>query len=158
MFSISRNTAIAIAALAVSAGVALPAEAAYTVMLTQVGPNVVATGGGTIDLTFLTFNNNLSIVAAGLVPAVGDIDTGPTAFTPISVYTGISGPTSFGIGGGTSVDTGGGDAVGISGAFNELDVPRGYLSGSPLTDILYTGHTGSGNFRVEMGHRNATPG
>src|SRR5437764_9073039 len=33
-----------------------PAQAGYTVTLQQVGPNVVATGSGTIDLTGLTFS------------------------------------------------------------------------------------------------------
>ena len=37
-------------ALLIGAGLAAPAQAAYTVTLPQVGSNVVATGSGTIDL------------------------------------------------------------------------------------------------------------
>ena len=37
-----------------------PAQAGYTVTLQQVGPNVVATGSGAIDLTGLTFSHRVS--------------------------------------------------------------------------------------------------
>src|ERR1700757_959744 len=37
-----------------------PAQAGYTVTLQQVGPDVVATGSGAIDLTGLTFRQGFS--------------------------------------------------------------------------------------------------
>src|SRR6478736_4961372 len=39
-----------------------PAQAGYTVTLQQVGPDVVATGSGAIDLTGLTFSNSTFLV------------------------------------------------------------------------------------------------
>ena len=39
-----------------------PAQAGYTVTLQQVGPDVVATGSGPIDLTGLTFSNSSFLV------------------------------------------------------------------------------------------------
>ena len=38
-----------------------PAQAGYTVTLQQVGPDVVATGSGAIDLTGLTFSHSGSV-------------------------------------------------------------------------------------------------
>ena len=38
-----------------------PAQAGYTVTLQQVGPDVVATGSGAIDLTGLTFSQSTSL-------------------------------------------------------------------------------------------------
>src|SRR6516162_4484696 len=40
------------------------AEAGYTVTLQEVGPNVVATGSGAIDLTGLTFGSSTSVSPA----------------------------------------------------------------------------------------------
>ena len=65
-----------------------PAEAGYTVTLQQVGPDVVATGSGAIDLDRTTFDTSSSLfnpeIAAGLHDDGwggffgGDIFTGPT--------------------------------------------------------------------------------
>src|SRR6478752_2764830 len=64
-------------ALAITLGIVLgwllsvqPAEAGYTVTLQQVGPDVVATGSGAIDLTGLTFYQSGS-VGPGLRPNHG---------------------------------------------------------------------------------------
>src|SRR5215472_12527802 len=55
-------------ALATTLGIVLawllsvrPAEAGYTVTLQQVGPDVVATGSGAIDLTGLTFSQSATL-------------------------------------------------------------------------------------------------
>src|ERR1041385_8580405 len=72
------------------------AEAGYTVTLQEVGPNVVATGSGAIDLTGLTFvdtaNDN-----PGIDPENGIISTGPVA-SRVDTYQGFTGPTSLGSG------------------------------------------------------------
>src|SRR5205809_4332688 len=54
-----------------------PAQAGYTVTLQQVGPNVIATGSGAIDLTGLTFIHSGGRDHPGIVPAGGVIATGP---------------------------------------------------------------------------------
>src|SRR6266480_7400576 len=52
-----------------------PAQAGYIVTLQQVGPDVVATGSGPIDLTGLTFSGTQSGDAA-MEPTNGNIFTG----------------------------------------------------------------------------------
>ena len=63
-----------------------PAQAGYTVTLQQVGPDVVATGSGAIDLTGLTFTNFFSgSLGPGINPhwrsaqGTSFIFTGPTS-------------------------------------------------------------------------------
>src|SRR6266699_2412689 len=59
-----------------------PAQAGYTVTLQQVGPNVVATGSGPINLTGLTFSQSGSL-NPGIKPSSGGgeghavLNTGP---------------------------------------------------------------------------------
>ena len=122
------------------------AQAGYIVTVTQVGPNVVATGSGLIDLAGLSFFSNAVQSGVGINPSIGGISTGPTSLSPISLYTGISGPTSFGSGGGTAASSGSGDVVGMEreepADFFVLAVPRGYTSDSPLSDSsTYDGET-----------------
>src|SRR6516165_3343039 len=73
------------------------AQAGYTVTLQQVGPNVVATGSGAIDLTGLTLSSSSQSVNPALNPVVF-IYTGPTS-SSVDVYDEPSGPTRFGGGG-----------------------------------------------------------
>jgi hypothetical protein len=74
-----------------------PAQAGYIVTLDQVGSNVVATGTGAIDLEGLVF---LFFAGSGppgfMIPNSGTIVTGFSGRA--EVYTGLSGPTSFGSG------------------------------------------------------------
>jgi hypothetical protein len=124
-----------------------PAQAGYTVTLQQVGPDVVATGSGPLDLTGLS-KNGTSSIGGGISADVGVIATGPTFSSSVDVYSGISGPTSFGSGSsGGPASTGSGDMVGIirhigvpHGPF--LAVPAGYVSGTALSDsATYIGKT-----------------
>src|SRR5205814_1260919 len=122
-----------------------PAQAGYTVTLQQVGPNVVATGSGAIDLTGLTFNSSASLNPLfghffGLPARRGcRISTGPTSSSVDSYVGGLSGPTSFGSGG-APASSGSGDMVGINAVSSFeftgvlLSVPRGYVSGTALSD------------------------
>src|SRR5438477_4938616 len=97
-----------------------PAQAGgYTVTLQQVGPNVVATGSGRIDLTGLSSSGHLIITDAEIDPPNGSIFTGPRT-TRSDVYYwwgGLLGAGGFGSGGQFSPDTiansGSGDMVGI---------------------------------------------
>lgn len=120
-----------------------PAEAGYVVDLTEQGSDVVATGGGVIDLTGLSFGGSVQLVGA-IVPNKGRIWIGQSSFAAAwaDQYDGFTGPTSFGDGGyNASVHgTGSGDALGIDGAF--LDVPLGYHSGNPLSSMeIYQNQT-----------------
>jgi hypothetical protein len=109
------------------------AEAGYTVTLQEVGPNVVATGSGAIDLTGLTFitsgNDN-----PGIDPELGLIGTG--AASRVDTYQGFTGPTSFGSGRGSSPNTTSGDFVSMSGDGQQLFVPHHYVSGAALSDSM----------------------
>jgi hypothetical protein len=116
------------------------AQAAYTVTLAQVGTDVVATGGGTIDLTGLSLVVSGAVTNASVQSSLGLIITGPIVDTPIDIYTGFAGPMSFGnspsgVEGLTSASSGSGNVVEIIGAFNDLAVPSGYVSGSSLSDM-----------------------
>ena len=110
-----------------------PAEA-YTVTLEQMGSNVVATGSGAINLTGLTFKSHGLFFNPRIQADVGNIITGPTGgMGDVDLYSGFTGPTSFGSRGFFSPNTGSGDTVGnVAG----LDVPHGYVSGQALSDSM----------------------
>ena len=133
MVSAVRNMAIGGAALGLCAGLGFPAQAAYTVTLLQQGPDVVATGSGSIDLTGLIFvgssGGDEAIISGGL----GIIVVGPVPFTASNEYGGYSGPIAFGNLGALTASSGSGDRVGIDQDSGELFVPAGYVSGSSLS-------------------------
>ncbi len=147
-------------ALATTLGIVLawllsvrPAEAGHTVTLQQVGPNVVATGSGAINLTGLTFFQLGVVFSPEIFPGAegqvgGGIVTGPTS-SSVDSYSGAGGPTSFGSGGVTPASSGSGDTVGIFPIrvypdlfVRFLIVPRGYVSGTFLSNsATYSGKT-----------------
>lgn len=106
------------------------ARAAFVLKIEEVGPDVVATGSGSIDLADLSLDESGSItpyLASGeAIVLTGDSD----AFVG---YSGPTGPGNFGDEGSFPVSSGSGDFVGISGAFGELAVPPAYISGNPLS-------------------------
>ena len=94
-----------------------PAEAGYTVTLQEVGPDVVATGSGAINLTGLTFDTSAFSIPRCAQPPRRGILTGsprPTS-SSVDLYTEPGGPTSFGSSGFfTLASSGSGDMVGIA--------------------------------------------
>ena len=106
-----------------------PAQA-YTVTLEQVGSNVVATGGGALDLTGLTFEQNFLNAPPQIQANFSLMITGPGGANQ-SQYVGFTGPTNFGSGDLVFADTGSGDGVGIFGT--SIIVPQGYISGAALS-------------------------
>jgi hypothetical protein len=114
---------------------ASPARAAYIVTFSQLGPNVVASGSGSIDLSGLTFVTSGS-TQPEIAPTFATEATG--AAGAVDEYVGASGPTGFGPGVFTSATTGTGDLVGIQQLIGEpagfVFVPTGYASGAPLSD------------------------
>jgi hypothetical protein len=111
------------------------AQAGYVVTLQQVGPDVVATGSGTIDLTGLTFIASVDNNNPGIDGPLGLIATGPFGAI-VDVYQGFTGPTSFGSGSPFSPSTASGDFVEISGVGLQLFVPHNYVSGAALSDSM----------------------
>jgi hypothetical protein len=150
------------------------AQAGYTVTLSQQGPNVVATGSGTLNLTGLTFDF-ASVEFAAVKGSTARVVTGSPS-PSADIYTGFSGPTSFGTGGVVFATSGLGDQVGINGHLELIVVPTGYTSGSPLSSsatwdnttisglgltpgtYVWTWGTGADqNFTVQIGPATATP-
>src|SRR5262249_22526842 len=76
-----------------------PLSSGYTVTLQQVGPNVVATGSGTIDLTGLTFSESGSLSPEIRPNGQHDLPTyiytGPIS-SSVDFYYGPTGPWEFG--------------------------------------------------------------
>ena len=112
-----------------------PAEAGYTVTLQQVGPDIIATGRGAIDLTGLTFISTTGDNFPGIEPVLGLIATGPFA-TRTDGYQGFTGPTNFGSGLVSSPNTASGDFVEMSAVGLQLFVPLNYVSGAALSDSM----------------------
>jgi hypothetical protein len=126
-----------------------PAQAGHVVTLTQQEGDVVATGSGPIDLTGLSFFGAPANINDGLiVPSTAFINFGSNG-GPQSIYTGFTGPASFGSGSGASASSAVGDLVGIVGGripiFSDITflvVPSGYVSDSPLSDTAtFAGQT-----------------
>jgi hypothetical protein len=109
-----------------------PASAGVIINVNQVGPDVVATGSGSIDLTGLTYSFSAAD-AAGVSGMVGGVAMGPAVFTPDDIYVGVTGPTSYGPGGLAHATSGFGDVFGVNGTFAVVGVPLGYVSGTPLS-------------------------
>jgi len=129
------GTATLGAALLIGSGLsASPAQAAYVVTLTQEGPNVVASGSGTINTTDLNFYYSQPGPTALVAPYLAAIWTGQFP-TEIEYFKGAhAGPPSFGSGGTTFASSGSGSVVAILNYPDLLVVPYDYVSGSPLID------------------------
>jgi len=130
------------------------AKSAAVVSVSVVGDSVVADGSGTLNLAALTFDSNGAFGSARLDPASGIITVGPVGPAPVSIYTGITFGGAFG--GGSQTDagspSGSGDLFGVSlGAFPELIVPEGYVSGSALSGKTTWANVNMGNLDLTAG-------
>ena len=109
----------------------------------RTGSDVVASGSGEIDLTGLIDQGSAEDRGA-LVPKTATIITGP--YSPDEYYTGLTGPTNFGSGYGGVASSNAGDIVGIGFGYlgtvyyDLLLVPKGYVSGTPLSDTATYGN------------------
>jgi len=137
-------------ALALVVGAAGPARTSVLVSGTEVGGDVVFQGGGTLNLTGLSFVVQGTFGAA-IAPSIGAISLGPVPGTPVDFYSGVTGPGSFGGGGNTVPSSGAGDRILVASLQSLLSVPQGYNSGAPLT----TTSTFAGATFASLG---ATPG
>ena len=121
-------------AIAVTSLFSVQPAQAYTVTLNQVGANVVAIGNGPIDLAGLTLefeNGSGSQIDA----SIGVIIMDPSA-NLFDVYSGFTGPASFGSGGLFTPNAASGDDVGIAVFQGLLGVPGGYVSNTALSDSM----------------------
>jgi hypothetical protein len=130
------------------------AKSAAVVTVSVVGDSVVADGSGTLNLAALTFDSNGDFGGARLGPVSGTIVVGPAGPTTVSIYTGINFGGAFG--GGTQTDagtpSGSGDTFGVGlGAFPELIVPVGYVSGSALSGKTTWSAVNMGNLDLTAG-------
>ena len=140
----------AMALLGVGIGTAPDTHAAFVATMTEVGPNVVVTGSGSIDLAGLIINPDATngLPPSAVWPSAGTILLGPPG-TDLSelaqFYIPFSGPSNFGPGGPTVPSSSGtGDRVGVrqDPAVTGITVPFGYVSGAPLSDSsTYDGAT-----------------
>jgi hypothetical protein len=131
---ISKIAAIGVLAVGASVAVAPKAQAAFIATIEQVGANVVVTGSGTFDLAGLTLASGAES-SAGIFAPEGVFVIGSSNPESTDLYTGFSGPASFGSGAANSPSDGSGDKAGLLGSLDALLVPNGYVSGSALSDI-----------------------
>jgi hypothetical protein len=118
------------------------AEARIVIDVSEVGGNVVIKGGGTVDLTGLSFRGDGENVA-GMNPSFGAINAG--SFGNTGFYQGATGPASFGPGGLSSASSFSGAVFGVDAAgfaVPTIFVPAGYASGTALSGSeTYDGQT-----------------
>jgi hypothetical protein len=128
-------------------GASVANASTFTVTLTQVGPTVVATGSGSIDLTSLTSFGSAP-ASPEMYPANGIMGTGPSG--TVDLYAGLSGPSSFGTGFGGFPSATSGDSVFLEDFGLDLEVPQGYVSGTSLAS--------SATYSGTLASLNVTPG
>ncbi|HEY4285431.1 MAG TPA: hypothetical protein VGM62_20410 [Chthoniobacterales bacterium] len=116
---------------ALFAAVCPSAKGNYIAYLNEVGSNVVGTGSGSIDFTDLA-GNGILFDSGRLIPSFAGLVLGTTVVGSFDSYTGVSGPTSFGSVFSIYASSGTGNLVAIVGAIANVDVPQGYVSGTPL--------------------------
>lgn len=125
--------------MASAALLALPAQAVFTINVTQSGSDVVMSGSGSLNTTGLTpLSTGGSCVVLGLIaPSIGQVCIGSTGTYD---YYALTGPGSFGTGGITLGSSASGPELLISSA--EIGIPSGYTSGAPITNsVTFTGQT-----------------
>lgn len=105
------------------------ANGAAVINITQVGPNVLAAGSGSLTTTELFMRPEQGL-ATGTNPANGFLGIG-AGFG--SYYETISGPDNFGSGLYSAADSATGDKFGMGSSGTWLLVPDGYVSGAPLS-------------------------
>jgi PEP-CTERM motif len=109
-------------------------EASVIINIVQSGGNVVETGSGTINLSALTSSGSANFV--GAVEGTGGASqaiVGPSSASPITEYTGVSGPSSLGPGTFITANSGSGQTFGIWFNGQDVVVPAGYTSGAALS-------------------------
>ncbi|MBV9007598.1 MAG: hypothetical protein JO354_00310 [Verrucomicrobia bacterium] len=104
-------------------------EAGFVMTVVQEPSGVVASGYGNMDLTGLTYQTTVP-VGTEIDPQNGVIIAGTPLLSWVDIYSGFTGPTSFGRGSGGYSGAGANGLIGISGRADLLFVPAGFVSGS----------------------------
>jgi hypothetical protein len=112
------------------AAVSTSAKAELVIDITQQGANVIATGFGTVDISDLTKGNSETPAGGAVLGSVAFVGVGSGGM--YTMYSSISGPTSFGGGGLNFASSTSGSIFGLNGSsFGDfLFVPVGYTSGN----------------------------
>jgi hypothetical protein len=119
--------AVAVSALALS--VPSGANAALTIVIEQSGADVIATTSGTFDQTGLVMGSTL-MTPGLLLPSSGGF---ATVFATKRMWSGLTGPTSFGSNVVTPSFLNSGDALLVSGYDGQIGLPDGFVAGSSLS-------------------------
>lgn len=107
-------------------------HSAYVVNIQQAGPNVVATGSGTINTTGLTFTGQAS-GGGEMAGQIGRVIVGSsTAVQPASIWNGATGSIFGTAAAKHNADSATGGQVGPLNTIG-LITPNGYVSGTPIT-------------------------
>jgi hypothetical protein len=115
--------------------------AAFVFQLSQVGPDVVVTGSGTLNLTALSPPFGSGSGASGILPNGAVLAVNPAGIS-LTGHAGFSGPSSWGSGSLTTATSSSGDPVVISGGSGALFLAPTYVSGSPLSNsMIFTNTT-----------------
>ncbi len=125
---------VAVAALTTSAfALSSAANAAIIINIQEVGPDVVGTATGTLDLTGLADQGTIALALAvrGTPGYFGGGSSGS-----VQAYTGITGPADWGPGSLTNASSSSGDLFAFNPRFNgspRIFVPIGYTSNSAIS-------------------------
>ena len=116
------------------------AHASYLATVDQAGTDVTVNGAGSINTSALSFVINGTNFSPFIQPTMGTILLGQTGPNNVSIYGGISGPSSFGAGPQSLPSSGSGPIVGVQhiGMTGLLILPNGYLSGVTLGTSIDT--------------------
>jgi hypothetical protein len=130
------------AAVALACCHTYPARAAYTITVTQTSGSVTVVGSGSLNFFGPPVQPIVNSPSDGVVRAgIGALFAG--TFTPLSGYSNVTGPASFGDGSVyVSADASTGSEVGIVGADNDIYVSQFYESGTAMSSSsTFTGAT-----------------
>lgn len=132
----------ALATLALAALAPAAAHAQVTITIFQSGLDVDASATGKLNLAGLNFSGNGAPLQTDLVRGLDGFVVLGNINTAYVVYTGFTGPITYGSGARFDASSGSGDPFAISGPFNQLAVPKGYTSGNLINgSAVFSGQT-----------------
>ena len=150
-----RASFLMLVAVALLLGGAGRAKAELIITFEQSGPDVVATGTGSLNFLGLSFEG-FDFSSPSVDASSGLVLLEPVPTTYADYYGPISGPTSFGTGLNFDADSGSstapdGTGAGVDGATDQLLVPGGYVAGDPFTVSATWGSTTIGALGLTPG-------
>jgi hypothetical protein len=111
---------LAVSASALLALLPVSSNAAIMIDVAQVGPDVIATASGSVNVSALT-NPFAFQVSASVFPSQGVLVVGSISTTSVTWYQGATGPSSMGSGGSAvNASSGAGQSIGVLGGSSIL--------------------------------------